>query len=116
MLLSRAVGGSSRSHRRYRSQDEWENRRERPSKNFQNGGTHYEMNKAADTWDNIKGALIGVAATKVQDFLRSAVPGFHAEYSKVEQHKGTQKLHDTVQETLADSTSGDTQNRPMTDV
>ena len=112
VLLSRAFGGSSRSHRRYRSEDQWENRREnRALKSQQNGGTQYEMNKAADTWDNIKGALIGVAATKVQDFLRSAIPGFHAEYSKVEQHKGPQKLHDTVQETLADSTSGDTQNR-----
>ena len=30
--------------------------------------------------------LIGVDATKVQDFLRDDIPGFREEYSKAEHH------------------------------
>jgi hypothetical protein len=90
ILLSRVLGGSSRHSRRYRSRD-FEDGHER-SAHRETGGARHEMNKAADTWDNIKGALIGIAANKAQDFLRSAVPGFHEEYSKVEQHKGPQRL------------------------
>src|SRR5947209_5461924 len=32
-------------------------------------GTDRQRNKALETWDNIKGALIGVAATRVKDMI-----------------------------------------------
>jgi len=37
--------------------------------------------KAVDTWDHIKDALIGVAATRVTDFVGELVPGFKEEFS-----------------------------------
>ena len=40
-----------------------------------------------DIWDNMKGALIGVAATKFRTFLDEAVPGFAEQYRKTEQEK-----------------------------
>jgi len=93
VLLSRALGGSSHP-RRHRYPDGWD--RESKASRFrgEHTGTNYEMKKAADTWDNIKGALIGVAATKAQDFFRNAVPGFHEEYSKVETHKRPARLEE----------------------
>ena len=85
IVLSRVLSGRSRSRRSVSSSDildtPLERRRAiRPS-------TESGTSKAADTLDNIKGALVGVAATKVQQFLRSAVPGFHDEYLKVEHRK-----------------------------
>jgi hypothetical protein len=91
ILLSRALGGSSNPSRRYRSRDDGHEK----SSHRETAGTRYEMKKAVDTWDTIKGALIGVAASKAKDFLRGAVPGFHEEYSKVEQHKGPQRWEQT---------------------
>ncbi len=45
--------------------------------------------KALETWDNIKGALIGVAATRFKDFVGEAVPGFqeHFDRTQRENHK-----------------------------
>jgi len=38
-----------------------------------------------ETWDNIKGALIGVAATRFKDFVGEVVPGFHEQFQKTEE-------------------------------
>ena len=89
VLLSRVLGGGSGGRRHYRSRDARAN--DEVSSSADASGTKHALNKAADTWDNIKGALIGVAAGKVQDFLRDAVPGFHEEYSKVEHQNGPER-------------------------
>jgi hypothetical protein len=47
-------------------------------------GTTYQKHKALETWDNIKGALIGVAATRFKDFVGDVVPGFHEQFQRVE--------------------------------
>jgi hypothetical protein len=39
--------------------------------------------KVADAWEDIKDALVGVAATRVTDFVADMVPGFHQEFEKV---------------------------------
>jgi hypothetical protein len=38
------------------------------------------------TWDNIKGALIGVAATRFKDFVGEVVPGFHEQFHRTEEN------------------------------
>ena len=35
-----------------------------------------------DAWDNIKGALIGIAATRVTDFLGEIIPGFQKQFQR----------------------------------
>ena len=50
-------------------------------------GTTYQRQKALDTWDNIKGALIGVAATRFRSLLGEAIPGFTEQYKKTEREK-----------------------------
>ena len=48
-------------------------------------GTDHQKHKALETWDNIKGALIGVAATRFKDFIGEAVPGFHEQFQRTEE-------------------------------
>lgn len=45
--------------------------------------TNSQLRRASNTWDTIKGALIGVAAGKAQSFLQDAIPGFGEEFQKV---------------------------------
>ena len=97
VLLSRVLGGSPRGRRHYRPGEARANGE--ASSSADAAGTNFGHNKPADAWDNIKGALIGVAAGKVQDFLRDAVPGFHEEYSKVERHNGPESLREQTSRT-----------------
>ena len=48
-------------------------------------GTDHQKHKALETWDNIKGALIGVAATRFKDFVGEIVPGFHEQFQQTEE-------------------------------
>ena len=48
-------------------------------------GTDQQKHKALETWDNIKGALIGVAATRFKDFVGEVVPGFHEQFQGTEE-------------------------------
>ena len=50
-----------------------------------NGQTSGASLKAIETIDTIKNAIIGVAATKVKDFVGDIVPGFHDEMMRCEE-------------------------------
>ena len=43
--------------------------------------------QALEIWDNIKGAMIGVAATKFKGFVEEIVPGFQEQFQIVESQK-----------------------------
>jgi hypothetical protein len=43
-------------------------------------GTNRQEHKALETWENIKGALIGVAATRFKDFVAELVPDFNEQF------------------------------------
>jgi hypothetical protein len=47
-----------------------------------------EMNEIAETVDNIKGALLGLAATRLRSFLAEAMPGFKDEYEQAARQRG----------------------------
>jgi hypothetical protein len=38
--------------------------------------------KTSETWENLKGALMGLAATRVGEFVEQVVPGFTEHYKK----------------------------------
>ena len=48
-------------------------------------GTLHQKHKALETLDNIKGALIGVAATRFKDFVGEVVPGFQEQFQHTEE-------------------------------
>ena len=52
-------------------------------------GTDHQKHRALETWDNIKGALIGVAAMRFKDFVGEIVPGFHEEFQRTEEKAKT---------------------------
>ena len=52
-------------------------------------GTDHQKHKALETWDNIKGALIGVAATRFKDFVGDVVPGFQEQFQGTEEKTTT---------------------------
>jgi len=47
-------------------------------------GTDHQKYQAMQTWDNIKGAIIGVAATRFKDFVADVIPGFQEQYQRTE--------------------------------
>ena len=60
-------------------------KRKRDSDSAPHEGTDHQKGKALETWDNIKGALIGVAATKFKDFVGEVVPGFQEHFQQTEE-------------------------------
>jgi hypothetical protein len=61
-------------------------------------GTDHQTHKALETWDNIKGALIGVAASRIKDFVGEIVPGFQEQLRTTEQSVQTPRAGATVAE------------------
>jgi len=61
--------------------------------NTPHAATDDQKHKALETWDNIKGALIGVAATRFNGFLGEMVPGFHEQFDKTESEKARSSLN-----------------------
>ena len=47
-------------------------------------GTHRHKDKAVEAWDNIKGALVGMAAARVKDYVGEIVPGFRHHYDRAQ--------------------------------
>jgi hypothetical protein len=50
-------------------------------------GTFVRKQQALETWDSIKGALIGVAVTEFRRFLNEMIPGFPEQFNKTESEK-----------------------------
>lgn len=67
-LLSTLAGGHKRSH----------------SSSQSSPAVERAKSKASDAWENVKGALIGLAATRARTYLGEAIPGFHDEYARAE--------------------------------
>ena len=77
ILLASMLGGKSR-HRSSRNISDTA---------VPHSGMDRQTNKALETWDNIKGALIGVAATRFKGFVEELVPGFHEQFHETEAMK-----------------------------
>jgi hypothetical protein len=88
ILLSAILGGSGSSTRRKpvlsRGSHGTSTRESVPS-SFQSSPEPVAPEKAmAHAWDNIKGALVGVAVTKCENFLEDLLPGITEQYHKAE--------------------------------
>lgn len=81
LLLASITGRRSRS-RRYYPQDRTE-----PSLSEHRRGTVLQKHKALETFDTIKGAMIGVAANTFKDLFAQLIPGFQEQFQKTAQEK-----------------------------
>ena len=52
--------------------------------------TNRQKLKALETLDNIKGALVGVAASRFTNFVGDVIPGFHEQLQRTEEAAKTQ--------------------------
>jgi hypothetical protein len=48
------------------------------------GVANRERQQVLETWDNIKGALVGVAASRLTSFLGESIPGFEEQLRKTD--------------------------------
>ena len=67
VLLSSMLGGSKRSY-----------------SSSPSPAVERARNKASGAWENTKGALIALAATRARAFLGEAIPGFREQYERTE--------------------------------
>jgi hypothetical protein len=49
------------------------------------GGHGLVHTQARELWNNVQGALVGVAAAKIRDYIGELVPGFDEHYRRAEQ-------------------------------
>lgn len=55
----------------------------------QAGNSSGAKDAALEAWDTIKGAVIGVAATRFKQYAEGILPGFGAQYDKVARNNGS---------------------------
>jgi hypothetical protein len=70
-----------------------------------------EMTEISETVENIRGAVMGLAATRLRSFLAEAVPGFKEEYEQARRKRGSSeasKIESTSTASSSGSTSGST--------
>lgn len=88
ILLSAILGGAGRSPRRKPA-----SRSDSHRVSTQETGRSYaqrtpdaasQENAVSHAWDNMKGALVGVAVTKCESFLEELLPGITDQYHKAE--------------------------------
>jgi hypothetical protein len=83
LLLSALLKSSSRSKLKRSLHERGAPNKEFPQPNIKSDwGPGPQKSKASDAWENIKGALVGVAATKFGTYLEQVLPGFQDEYKK----------------------------------
>lgn len=93
MVAAAFAGGAvisivmGRSRRKNSSQGNRPELRTFGSSSFEPRGANYQRHKAAEVLDNIKGALIGLAAAQIKEFFSDAIPGFRQHYEQTERHK-----------------------------
>ena len=83
ILLASMLGGS-KYKRRNRVYSNFSMKPEN-SGNDSRTGIDRQKSKALETWDNLKGALIGVATTRIKDYVDEMIPGFHEQYQRTEE-------------------------------
>ena len=86
ILLASMLGGNQRNHRR---RNAFSDQAGIPEPHT---GSDRQKYHALETWDNIKGALIGVAAERFRSFVGEVVPGFHEQYQKTDAEVKTRPL------------------------
>ena len=57
-----------------------------PSVSEEHARNNDPKDKALETWNNIKGALVGVAATRFKEFIGEVVPGFQEQFNQAEEN------------------------------
>ena len=91
-----------------------------PAMGFSSGGSKEtrkssspEMSEITETLENIRGAVMGLAATRLRGFLAEAVPGFEDEYEQARTRRGasTSSKIDSTSSSSSGSSGGSSQSQ-----
>jgi len=74
-----------------------------------------EMNEITETIENIRGAVMGLAATRLRSFLAEAVPGFQDEYEQARTKRGASDMSKIDTELSTSSSSSSTSSTSSSD-
>jgi hypothetical protein len=97
MLLSAILpSGSRASTNQWSGESRWPSSSEAPGASFRpvtSSSTSIDstVSKASETLDHLKGALIGLATSKLGTFIEDLVPGFSEEFNKAK-NKGSNRF------------------------
>jgi len=86
VLLAAMMGSKSKRNLRRRYADL------APASSPQPTTTAKLQDAALETWDHIKGALVGVAASRAKDFIDEIVPGFQEQFQRMQNKAAKQSL------------------------
>ena len=91
VLLASMMGGGGNNDRRSSGGSYYPAYQQQGFSTYQGngGGTEVGKQHAASTFDNVKGALMGVAAAQLKSVLSDTLPGFNEEYQQVEKEKSS---------------------------
>jgi hypothetical protein len=78
ILLATMLGGRKAPRHRERSYPARETTQPHAASDTQ-------KHKALETWDNVKGAMIGLAASRFKDYIGEIIPGFREEFRRTEE-------------------------------
>jgi len=90
LMMGMALGGGMllASVPRRRSRPKWLRQEDpRDVAREHRRGTELQKSKALETFDTMKGAVIGVAANTFKDLLGQFIPGFHEQFQRTAQEK-----------------------------
>jgi hypothetical protein len=77
VLLAKMLGNNNR-HASFSAKTEYSS---------QSPGLERQKNKASETVDNIKAALIGLATTRVKQYIGEIVPGFDEQFQRTQSER-----------------------------
>jgi hypothetical protein len=78
-MVGRPSGPRRNSDHKTESRKNWTDTSPRTER-----GPSHAMEKATAAWENLQGALVGIAATKVKDYADRFIPGFAEQYRRAE--------------------------------
>lgn len=89
VLLASMMGGGDNGGRRqpYSGGYQYQPQQFQSYSDGRQGGTEIGRQHASSTFENVKGALMGVAAAQVKSMLSQNLPGFDDEYRQVESER-----------------------------
>lgn len=89
VLLASMLGGGDKDRGRSSYSGGYQPQYQAYSGSQGNVGMDIGKQHVSSTFDNMKGALMGVAAAQLKNVLSGALPGFDDEYKQVETEKGS---------------------------
>ena len=116
LLLSILFPGGHRSHRssrRWSRDRERETRESQPSEHLSKPKAPESGNKASTTWDDIRGAVLAVAGSRLGSLMEGVLPGFQEHYRRRQHERRSATRPNGPESAWRKTASGETDYMPQ---